>query len=83
MAARNITPPFSFTCLAGFAEGVRPMVDCQPLPDLAVTLPVNTKRIWPKARLWGPTQGTLTGPVLFLDLDLVTPGKPRRRLHPW
>ncbi len=74
MVARNITPPFNFTCFTDNANGVRPEVDCQPLPELAVTMPVNTKGIWPKARLWGPTLGTLTGPVLFLDLDLVITG---------
>ncbi len=74
MVARNITPPFSFTCFTDTAEGVRPEVDCQPLPVLDVAMPTNTKGIWPKARLWGKTLGTLTGPVLFLDLDLVITG---------
>ena len=74
MVARNITPPFSFTCFTDSDEGVRPEVDCQPLPPLDFVMPKNTKGKWPKARLWGPTLGGLTGPVLFLDLDLVITG---------
>lgn len=74
MVARNITPPFSFTCFTDTPEGVRPEVRCLPLPPLDVTMPVNTRGIWPKARLWGPSLGDLTGPVLFMDLDVVVTG---------
>jgi hypothetical protein len=74
MVARNITPPFSFTCFTDSDQGVRPEVDCQPLPPLDFVMPKNTKGKWPKARLWSKTLGTLTGPVLFLDLDLVITG---------
>lgn len=74
MVARNITPPFSFTCFTDRAEGIRPEVRCEPLPPLDVVMPTGTKGIWPKARLWGPRLGDLTGPVLFLDLDLVVVG---------
>jgi hypothetical protein len=45
------------------------------LPPLDIEkMPVKTKGIWPKARLWGPKLGNLSGPVLFLDLDLVIVG---------
>ena len=37
-------------------------------------MPTGTKGIWPKARLWSPRLGSLTGPVLFMDLDLVVVG---------
>ncbi|WP_096786275.1 glycosyl transferase [Rhodobacter sp. CZR27] len=74
MVARNITPPFSFTCFTDSAEGVRPEVDCQPLPELDFEMPKNTKGKWPKARLWGERLGDLKGPVLFMDLDLVITG---------
>ncbi|MCV2879960.1 glycosyl transferase [Sedimentimonas flavescens] len=72
--ARNITPPFSFTCFTDSFEGIRPEVDCQPLPDIPVEIPKTKRGIWPKARLWGPRLGDLEGPVLFLDLDLVITG---------
>lgn len=74
MVARNITPPFTFTCFTDTTEGVRPEVRCLPLPPLDVVMPVNTLGIWPKARLWGETLGDLTGPVLFMDLDVVVVG---------
>ncbi|MBC2834807.1 glycosyl transferase [Paragemmobacter straminiformis] len=74
MVARNITPPFTMTCFTDNPEGVRREVRCLPLPPLDVAMPVNTRGIWPKARLWGPVLGDLTGPVLFMDLDVVVTG---------
>lgn len=74
MVARNITPPFSFTCFTDNRTGIRPEVACEDLPPIDVEMPVGTKGIWPKARLWGPRLGALTGPVLFMDLDLVVTG---------
>ncbi|MBP1860990.1 glycosyl transferase [Rhizobium herbae] len=75
MVARNITPPFTFTCFTDNRADLRPEILCEDLPPLDVeNMPVNTKGIWPKARLWGPKLGSLTGPVLFLDLDLVIVG---------
>ncbi|MDH2328450.1 glycosyl transferase [Cereibacter sp. SYSU M97828] len=74
MVARNITPPFSFTCFCDNPDGIRPEVDCQPLPEIDYKLPVTKKGIWPKSRLWGERLGTLEGPVLFMDLDLVITG---------
>lgn len=75
MVARNITPPFTFTCFTDNREGLRPEILLEDLPPLDIEkMPVKTKGIWPKARLWGPTLGNLSGPVLFLDLDLVIVG---------
>jgi hypothetical protein len=72
MVARNITPPFTFTCFTDNRAGLNPAILCEDLPPLDVErMPTNTRGIWPKARLWGPTLGKLRGPVLFLDLDLV------------
>lgn len=72
--ARNITPPFSFTCFTDSTTGMRAEVRCEPLPVLDVAMPTGTKGIWPKARLWSARLGDLTGPVLFMDLDLVVTG---------
>ena len=55
--ARNLTPPFSFTCFTDMAEGLRPEVRAEPLPPLDVAMPTGTKGIWPKARLWGSGSG--------------------------
>jgi hypothetical protein len=75
MVARNITPPFTFTCFTDNRDDLHPGILCEDLPPLDVEkMPVNTKGIWPKARLWGPRLGKLRGPVLFLDLDLVIVG---------
>ncbi|MGO4350743.1 glycosyl transferase [Rhizobium sp. BE258] len=75
MVARNITPPFTFTCFTDSREGLHPEILCEDLPPLNIpSLPVNTPGIWNKSRLWGPTLGNLKGSVLFLDLDLVIVG---------
>src|SRR5690606_29263559 len=74
MVERNITPPFTFTCFTDDREGIRPEVLCEDLPPLDFDLPVTSKGVWQKSRLWGPRLGTLEGPVLFLDLDLVIVG---------
>ncbi|MBD9495498.1 MULTISPECIES: glycosyl transferase [unclassified Ensifer] len=75
MVARNITPPFTFTCFTDNRDGLRPEILCEDLPPLDFTdMPVNTPGIWQKSRLWGPKLGSLKGPVLFLDLDIVVVG---------
>jgi len=75
MVARNITPPFTFTCFTDSREGLHPEILCEDLPPLDLDkLPVNTPGIWNKSRLWGPALGKLKGCVLFLDLDLVVVG---------
>ncbi|MGK6312544.1 glycosyl transferase [Neorhizobium sp. DT-125] len=75
MVKRNITPPFTFTCFTDSRADLNPEILCEDLPPLDVpNMPVKTKGIWPKARLWGPKLGSLQGPVLFLDLDLVVTG---------
>lgn len=74
MVARHLAPPFSLTCFTDRAEGIRPEVRCEPLPPLDAPMPTGTKGIWPKARLWGPRLADLSGPVLFMDLDLVVTG---------
>ncbi|KQV82017.1 hypothetical protein [Rhizobium sp. Root1220] len=75
MVKRNITPPFTFTCFTDDRSDLNPEILCEDLPPLNVeNMPVKTKGIWPKGRLWGPKLGSLSGPVLFLDLDLVIVG---------
>jgi hypothetical protein len=74
MVARNITPPFTFTCFTDQSEGIRPEVLCEPLPPLDAPLPTGTLGIWSKVRMYGRELGPLTGTVLYLDLDLVITG---------
>jgi hypothetical protein len=74
MVARNITPPFRLVCFSDDFSGIRSEVECHPLPDIGFDVPVTTRGIWQKCRLWNPTLADLNGPVLFLDLDLVVTG---------
>jgi hypothetical protein len=75
MVKRNITPPFTFTCFTDNREGLNSEILCEDLPPLGIeNMPVKSKGIWQKSRLWGPKLGSLSGPVLFLDLDLVIVG---------
>lgn len=72
---RNITPPFTFTCFTDSREGLNPEILCEDLPPLGIeNMPTGTMGIWQKSRLWGESLGSLRGPVLFLDLDLVITG---------
>jgi len=71
MVSRNITPPFRFVCFTDNTDGIRPEVECQPLPPSDIPMPKNTLGKWPKSRLWNKTLGDITGTVLFLDLDVV------------
>ena len=45
MVARNITPPFSFTCFIDCRDGVRPEVRCEQLPPLDARLPAHSPGI--------------------------------------
>ncbi len=74
MVARNLTPPFRFVCFTDDDRGMRAEVECHPLPPIGVEMPTGTLGIWPKSRLWGPRLADLSGPVLFLDLDVVVTG---------
>jgi len=74
MVARNITPPFSFTCFTETREGIRPEVRCFDLPPMPGKIPEVSKGQWRKSCLWGPELGDLEGPVLFIDLDVVITG---------
>lgn len=74
MVSRNITPPFRFVCFTDNTDGIRPEVECQPLPPSDIPMPKNTLGKWPKSRLWNATLGDVTGTVLFLDLDVVIVG---------
>ncbi len=74
MVARHLTPPFRFVCFTDSAAGMRPEVECHPLPPVGVAMPTGTLGIWAKSRLWGPRLADLSGPVLFMDLDVVVTG---------
>ncbi|WP_299650004.1 glycosyl transferase [uncultured Tateyamaria sp.] len=74
MVRRNITPPFRFVCFTDTRDGVRSEVECYDLPPMPGFMPKNTLGKWPKSRLWAPKLAELSGPILFIDLDVVILG---------
>lgn len=74
MVTRHTTPPFRFYCLTDAPNDIRPEVTCLPLPELGCDLPRNTFGIWGKSRLWHRELPGVSGPVLFMDLDVVVVG---------
>jgi len=74
MVARNVTGDFTFHCVTDSPDELRPEVNVIPLPEMGCEMPRNTNGIWGKSRLWLPGLGGLSGPVLFMDLDLVVTG---------
>jgi len=69
MVARNTTWTIRFVCFTDDASGIRPEVECQPLPK--VDYDPKLGKYWPKLGLMQNDLGGLTGLTLFLDLDLV------------
>ena len=53
------------------ADGIRPEVKVRALPPIRVPMPTGSRGIWPKSRLWGSQLAELSGPVLYMDLDLL------------
>lgn len=74
MVRANITPPFRFVAFTDTRDGVHPDVVCFDLPEMPGFMPKNTIGQWPKSRLWAPELGDLTGPFLFVDLDVTITG---------
>lgn len=72
MVARNLKQPHRFVCFTEHPEGLDPEVEVMPLPVCRV--PDRPEiQAWRKISLFTPELG-LTGPTLFLDLDVVITG---------
>jgi hypothetical protein len=69
MVMRNTSWRVRFVCFTDDASGIRPEVECQPLPTFEYDRALG--KYWPKLALMSPDLGGLTGMTLFLDLDLV------------
>ena len=71
---RNLSRPFRFVCVTDNAEGLLPDVETVPLPEN----PDVQGRPWPnifiKLLLFRKGFADLTGPTLFLDVDLIVCG---------
>jgi hypothetical protein len=74
MVSRNITPPFRLFCMTDDTRGIRPEVECLPLPELGFEVPPEAPGKWPKQAIWSRELFGLKGVVLFLDLDSVVAG---------
>ena len=70
MVSRNITPPFRFVCFTDDTDGIRPEVECQPLPIIDYTIPVGTSGQW-ENHAFGASSWVIWRQCLFMDLDLV------------
>ena len=69
MVMRHTTWTVRFVCFTDDATGIRPGVECQPLPKFDYDPKLG--KYWPKLGLMQKNLGGLDGMTLFLDLDLV------------
>ena len=67
---RNLSLNFRFVCFTDDTEGVNPRVDCRPLPEIELPSGEQDRR-WMKLGVFQNKIATLSGPCLFLDLDVV------------
>ena len=75
MVRRHLSGDFSFVCLTDDARGVRPEVQCLPIPPLDIELaPGQRDGAWKKLTTFDADLHGLTGTALFLDLDVVVVG---------
>jgi hypothetical protein len=70
MVARHLRGPFRFVCLTDRSDGVRPEVECLPIPPLALPEGIP-ERGWKKLTTFEADLHGLTGTALFLDLDVL------------
>jgi hypothetical protein len=70
MLARHLRLAHRLVCLCDDAAGIRPEVECRPLPALDLE-PAWERSPWRKLSGFAPELADLEGPVLFLDLDVV------------
>jgi hypothetical protein len=68
MVRRHLSRPHRFVCLTEDSRGIDGSIECLPLPDQDIP---GLTGWWHKLSLFRPTLHDLTGPTLFLDLDLV------------
>lgn len=75
MLRRNITGPFRLYCFTDDSAGVRPEVECLPLPELDCKIAPGIWGKWRKTVLWGhELPGGVKGVALFIDLDSIIVG---------
>jgi hypothetical protein len=79
MVSRNITRPYRFVCLTDDVTGLRSEVEAFELPKIGIA-DFDNRQPWTKAHGWlkltcfAPQVHNLTGPTLYLDIDIVIVG---------
>lgn len=76
MVRRQLTGDFNFVCLTDDGAGIRPEVQCLPIPPLDMHLkPGQKDHAWRKLTTFEQNLHGLTGTALFIDLDVVVVGR--------
>ncbi len=73
MVRRHLSGDFRMVCLTDDAQGIRPEVDCFPIPPLDLP-PGIPERGWTKLVSFAADLHGLKGTALFLDVDVVVVG---------
>ncbi|MBW5290002.1 MAG: glycosyltransferase [Candidatus Ruthia sp. Asou_11_S2] len=73
MVSRHLSIPFRFVCFTENSAGIRDEVEIQDLLELDLP-PRLPERGWRKLTVFKQDLGGLSGPTLFLDLDIVVVG---------
>ena len=76
MVARHLTLPFRFVCLTDDRDGIDADIDVREIPkvgfaDFDERLPWTFGHGWLKVTTFAAPLYDLTGPTLFIDLDVV------------
>ena len=75
MVRRHLSGEFNFVCLTDDDAGIRPEVQCLPIPPLNLQLaPGQRDGAWKKLTTFEADLHGLRGTALFLDLDVVIVG---------
>ena len=75
MVRRHLSGEFNFVCLTDDATGIRPDVQCLPIPPLNLHLkPGQRDGAWRKLTTFEADLHGLRGTALFLDVDVVIVG---------
>ncbi len=65
----HLAGDFRFVCLTDDTTGIRPEVECIPIPDMGLPARGFTSGAWPKIAVFKPDLYGLQGRALFIDLD--------------
>ena len=70
MVRRHLVQPHRFVCFTDDTNGLRPEVETRPLPRIEQPQG-QEERFWQKLGTFARPLADLSGPTLFLDLDVI------------